>query len=155
MYCFWLPLYCLSFDVLLLIAPLLSVLRYTASDYPFIVCPSIYCFWLPLYCLSFDILLLIAPKGQTIKGQSEAVYRRTDNKGTIRSSLSKDRQKRGNQKQYIEGHTASDCPFIVCPSIYCFWLPLYCLSFDVLLLIAPLLSVLRYTASDYPHTKKG
>jgi hypothetical protein len=39
------------------------------------------------------------------KGQSEAVYRRTDNKGAIRSSISKDRQKRGNQKQYIEGQT--------------------------------------------------
>ena len=92
-YGFWLPfwpfsfwsLYCLSFDLRLLITVLtfiflvivLSVLWFTASDYRFdlflfghcIVCPSlIYGFWLPfwplsfwsLYCLSFfDLRLLI------------------------------------------------------------------------------------------------
>ena len=102
-YSFWLPLwylhtaiiwplYCLSFDLQLLISLVvsshcyhftitLSVLRFTASDYPrgiftplsfdhYIVCPSIYSFWLPLWylhtaiiwplhCLSFDLQLLI------------------------------------------------------------------------------------------------
>jgi hypothetical protein len=77
---FW-PLCCLFFfDLRLLITSLwyllaivLSVLRFTASDYlPLvsfghcIVCPSIYGLWLPpfgifwrLYCLSFDLRLLI------------------------------------------------------------------------------------------------
>jgi hypothetical protein len=51
-------LYCLSLDLRLLITPLvscgllLSVLRFTASDYSFGI------LW-PLYCLSFDLLLLI------------------------------------------------------------------------------------------------
>ena len=77
---FW-PLYCLSFDLRLLIAHLaflltiiLLVLRLTTSHctfgFPFdhyIACPSTYDFslyiWLsfwPLYCLSFDLRLLIA-----------------------------------------------------------------------------------------------
>ena len=174
---FW-PLYCLSFDLRLLITPLvsfdhcivcpsiygfrlplwylltiaLSVLRFTASDYPFGI------FW-PLYCLSFDLRLLITP-------------------------------------------LVSFDHCIVCPSIYGFWLPLwylltivlsvlrftasdypfgifwplYCVSFDLRLLITPLVSfdhcivcpsiygfrlplwylltivlpVLPFTASDYP-----
>jgi hypothetical protein len=173
---FW-SLYCLSFDLRLLITPLvsfvhcivcpsiygfwlhlwylvvivLSVLRFTASDYTF----GIFC---SLYCLPFDLLLLITPLVSF-------------------------------------GHC------IVCPSIYGFWLhlwylvvivlsvlrftasdytfgifwSLYCLSFDLRLLITPLvsvghcvvcpsiygfwlhlwyllvivLSVLRFTASDY------
>ena len=138
--CFILPLYCLSFDLRLLITPLvsfvhcivcpsvygfwlplwyllvivLSVLRLTASDYPF-------GFFCPLYCLSFGLRLLINPLVSF-------------------------------------GHC------IVCPSIYSFWLPLwfllsivlsvlrltasdypfgifwslYCLSFDLRLLITPL-----------------
>ena len=65
--------------VLFILTIVLSVLRFTASDYPFgifkldnyVVCPSsIYCFWLLLWylqawqlcCLSFfDLLLLITP----------------------------------------------------------------------------------------------
>ena len=183
---FWLPLW-------YLLAIVLSVLRFPASDYPFgifghcIVCPSIPGFWLPLWyllaivlsvlrfpasdypfgifwplcCLSFDSRLLITPLVSF-------------------------------------GHC------IVCPSIPGFWLPLwyllaivlsvllrfpasnypfgifwplYCLSFDSRLLITPLvsfghcivcpssipgfwlplwyllaivLSVLRFPASDYP-----
>ena len=75
---FW-PLYCLSFDLWLLISPLVSFGHY-------IVCPLIYDFWLllwyllaiilsvlftasdysfgifwPLYCLSLDLWLLITP----------------------------------------------------------------------------------------------
>jgi hypothetical protein len=76
---FW-PLYCLSFHLQLLITPLLSfghcivspsiysfwlplwyllvivlsLLPFTASDYPFVI------FW-PLYCLSFHLQLLITP----------------------------------------------------------------------------------------------
>ena len=56
---FW-PLRCLSFDLRLLITPLVSFGHC-------IVCPSIYGFWLhlwylwPLRCLSFDLRLLITP----------------------------------------------------------------------------------------------
>jgi hypothetical protein len=80
-YNFWLPLCCIQ--------TVLSVLRFTTSDYPFCA--------FRLYCLSFDLQLLITP----------LVY--------------------------------SDC--IVCPSIYNFWLPLWC--------IQTVLSVLRFTTSDY------
>ena len=142
---FW-PLYCLSFDLWLLITPLVSFGHY-------IVCPLIYDFWLllwyllaiilsvlpfmtsdysfgifwPLYCLSFDLWLLITPLVSF-------------------------------------GH------YIVCPLIYDFWLllwyllaiilsvlwfmtsdysfgifwPLYCLSFDLWLLITPLVSFGHY-----------
>ena len=111
-------LYCLSFDLRLLITPLLSFVHC-------IVCPLIYCFWLhlwyllvivlsvlrfmasdytfgilwSLYCLSFDLRLLITPL-------------------------------------VFFGHC------IVCPSIYGFWLHLW-------YLLVIVLSVLRFTASDY------
>jgi hypothetical protein len=114
---FW-TLCCLSFDLRLLITPLVSfghyvvcpsiygfrllfcclvvivvsVLRFTASDYSFGV------FW-SLCCLSFDLRLLVTP----------VVYC---------------------------GHC------VVCPLIYGFWLLLWCLLVIVL-------SVLRFTASDY------
>jgi hypothetical protein len=129
---FFLPLYCLSFGLRLLITSLcvaivLSVLRFTASDYlPLfchcIVCPSVFGFWLPpfvlpLYCLSFDLRLLITSLCFVI----------------VLSVLR---------------FTASDypplfCHCIVCPSVYGFWLPpfvlsLYCLSFDLRLLITSL-----------------
>jgi hypothetical protein len=119
LYFFIWPFYCLSFDLRLLITPLvsfdhcivcpsiygfwlplwylltivLSVLRFTASDYPFGI------FW-QLYCLSFDLRLLITP-------------------------------------------LVSFDHCIVCPSIYDFWLPLW-------YLLTIVLSVLPFTASDYP-----
>ena len=81
-YNFWLPLWCIQ--------TVLSVLLFTTSGYPFGV--------FRLYCLSFDLQLLVTP----------LVY--------------------------------SDC--IVCPSIYNFWLPLWC--------IQTVLSVLLFTTSGYP-----
>ena len=72
---------------------MLSVLWYTVSDYPFGI------LW-PLCCLSFDIRFLITP-------------------------------------------LVSCCHYVVCPSIYVFWLPLW-------YLVVILLSVRRLTASDYP-----
>ena len=120
-YGFWLPLW-------YLLSIVLSVLRLTASDYPFGI------FW-SLYCLSFGLRLLITPLVSF-------------------------------------GHC------IVCPSIYSFWLPLwfllsivlsvlrftasdypfgifwslYCLSFDLRLLITPLVSsnLSCYIYSFYP-----
>ena len=160
------PLHCVSFGLRLLITPsnlsclyvlpiVLCVLRFTASDYPFklflsllsyhcIVCPSIYGFWLPLqtflvfmffplYCVSFGLRLLITPSSFSL--------------------------------------SLCSCNCIVCSSVYGFWLPLqaflvfmflplYCVSFGLRLLIAPwscsclyvlaiVLCVLRFTASDY------
>ena len=113
------PLYHLSFNLRLLITPLLyaghcticpsiygfwlplcymfaivsSVLQFTAFDYPFAIC------W-PLYHLSFNLRLLITPW------------------------------------LYV-GH------YIICPSIYGFWLSLC-------YMLAIISSVLRFTASDYP-----
>ena len=86
-YGFWLPLWYLLVIVL-------SVLRFTASDYPFGI------FW-SLCCLSFDLRLLITPLVSF-------------------------------------GHC------VVCPSIYGFWLPLW------YLLVIVLSVLLRFAASDYP-----
>ena len=157
-YSFWLPLWylhtaiiwqlhCLSFDLQLLITLVvsshryhftivLSVLRFTASDYPCgiftplsfdhcIVCPSIYSFWfplwylhtaiiLPLHCPSFDLQLLI-----TLVVSSHRYH--------LTITL------------YVLRFTASDYPcgiftllsfdhYIVCPSIYSFLLPLWYLQ---------------------------
>jgi hypothetical protein len=111
------PLYCVSYDLRILIAPLVSCGHC-------IVCPMIYGFWLPrwylvaivlsvlwftdsdcpvgilwpLYCLSYDLRILIAPLVSC-------------------------------------GHC------IVCPMIYGFWLPLW-------YLVAIVLSVLWFTDSD-------
>jgi hypothetical protein len=113
------PSHCLSFELRLMVSPLisvdhcivcplnygfwsplwylltivLSVLWITASDYPFDIC------W-PLYCLSFELRLLITPL------------------------------------TYFD-----HC--IVCPLNYGFWLPLW-------YMLAIALSVLWITASDYP-----
>jgi hypothetical protein len=83
---FWLPLWCL-------VAIMLSALRCTSSDYPFDV------LW-PLCCLPYDVRLLIIPLVSC-------------------------------------GH------YVVCPTMYVFWLPLWCL-------VAIMLSALRCTSSDYP-----
>jgi hypothetical protein len=113
------PLCCLSFNICLLITPLVSCGHC-------VVCPSIYAFWLllwylvaivlsvlqymlsdypfgtlwPLCCLSFNICLLINPLVSC-------------------------------------GHC------VACPSIYAFWYPLW-------YLVAIVLSVLQYMPSDYP-----
>ena len=151
-----LPLECLSFELRLPITPSnlftigVSVLRVTASDYPFqfvshwSVCPSSYGFslplpiCLPLECLSFELRLPITPSNLFTIGVS------------------------------VLRVTASDYPFqfvyhwSVCPSSYGFrlplpiCLPLECLSFELRLPITPSnlftigVSVLRVTASDYP-----
>jgi hypothetical protein len=92
------PLYCLSFDLPLLVTPVVSFsyctvfLRFTASGY------SCGILW-PLYCLSFDLPLLVTPV-------------------------------------VFFGHC------IVSPSIYRFWLLLW-------YLLVIILSVLRFTASGY------
>ena len=133
------PLYCLSFDLRLLITPLVSfghciacpstygfwlplwylvaivlpVLRLTASDYPFGI------LW-PLYCMSFDLRLLITPlvsSGHCIAYPSTYGFWLP-----LLASF---------------GHC------IACPSTYGFWLPLW-------YLVAIVLPVLRLTASDYP-----
>jgi hypothetical protein len=138
----FLPLYCVSFGLRLLIIPLsfsclyvlaivLFVLRCTASDYPFklflslcsfhcILWPSIYDFWLFLQAFLWLYVLPIV--------------------------------------LCILRFTASDYPFKL---FFVFmFLPLYCVSFGLRLLIIPsifsclyvltiVLCVLRFTASDY------
>jgi hypothetical protein len=71
----------------------LSVLQFTAYDYPFGI------LW-PLYCLSFSLRLMITPLVSC-------------------------------------GHC------VVCPSVYGLWLPLW-------YLVTTVLSVLQFTAYDYP-----
>ena len=139
----FLPLYCVSFGLRLLITPssfsclyvlaiVLCVLRFTASDYPLKLF-FVFMFF-PLYCVFFGLRRLIIPSSFSL--------------------------------------SLCSCHCIVCPSVYGFWLPLqaflvfmflslYCVSFALPLLITPLsfsclyvlaivLCVLRFTASDYP-----
>ena len=177
-YGFWLPLQ--AFLCLYVLAIVLCVLRCTASDYPFklflslcsyhcIVCPSVYGFWLPLqaflvfmflplYCVSFGLRLLITPSSFSCLYVLAIVL------CVLRFTAS----------DYPFKLFLSLCSYhcIVCPSVYGFWLPLeaflvfmffplYCVSFALRLLITPLsfsclyvlaivLCVLRFTASDYP-----
>ena len=143
-YGFWLPLW-------YLVAIVLSVLRFTASDYLFgilwplyflsfdlrllitslvscghcIVCPSIYGFWLPLWYLVaivFSVLRFTA--SDYLFGILWPLYFLSFDLRLLITSL------------VSCGHC------IVCPSIYGFWLPLW-------YLVAIVLSVLRFTASDY------
>jgi hypothetical protein len=139
----FLPLYCVSFGLRLLIIP--SSFSLSLCSCHCIVCPSVYGFWLPLqaflvfmflplYCVSFGLRILITPSSFSL--------------------------------------SVCSCHCIVCPSVYGFWLPLqsflvcmflslYCVSFGLRLLINPssfsclyvltiVLCVLRFTASDYP-----
>ena len=163
----FLPLYCVSFGLRLLVTPLsfsclyvlvivLCVLRFTASDYPFnlflslcsshcILCPSVYGFWLPLEAF---LVFMFLPLYCVSFGLRLLI---------IPSSFS---------CLYVLPivycvllFTASDYPFklflslcsshcIVCPSVYGFWLPLQ--AFLCLYVLAIVLCVLRCTASDYP-----
>jgi hypothetical protein len=101
-------------------------------------------------------------------------YRQEKLEGIIRSRKPKDTQYNGKNKNYLFMLFLSlcSCHCIVCPSVYGFWLylqaflvcmflPFYCVSFGVRLLIIPwscsclyvlaiVLCVLRFTASDYP-----
>ena len=146
-YGFWLPLWYLvaivlsvfrftasdyPFGILYLVAIVLSVLlRLTASDYPLVscghcvVCPSVYGFWLPLW---YFVAIVLPVLRFTL---------------LITPLISC-------------GHC------VVCPSVYGFWLPLWylghcvvCLSvygfwLPLWYLVAIVLSVFRFTASDYP-----
>ena len=137
-YNFWLPFWCIQ--------TVLSVLLFTTSDYPFgvfrlyclsfdlqllvtpfvysdcNVCPSIYNFWLPFWCIQTVLSVLLF----TTSDYPFGVFRLY--------CLSLDLQLLVTPLVY------SDC--IVCPSIYNFWLPLWC--------IQTVLSFLLFTTSDYP-----
>jgi hypothetical protein len=135
---YWLPFGILDLQLLItlwyLLAIALSILWFTATDYPLvssghcIVCPSIYGYWLPFGILDLQLLITLW------------YLRFTTTAYPLVSS----------------GHC------IVCPLIYGYWLPfgifwpLYCLTFDLQLLIilwyllAIVLSVLWFTATDYP-----
>ena len=138
-------LYCLSFDLQLLVTPLVY------SDC--IVCPSIYNFWLPFWCIQTVLSVLRF----TTSGYPFGVFRLYCLSFNfwlplwgIQTVLS------------VLLFTTSDYPFgvfglyclsldlqllvtplciqtIVCPSIYNFWLPFWC--------IQTVLSVLRFTTS--------
>jgi hypothetical protein len=184
-------MYCVSFGLRLLITPssfyclyvlaiVLCLLLFTASDYPLklflsvcscqcIVCPSVYGFWLPLqaflvfmflplYCVSFCLRLLVTPSSFSclyVLAIVLCVLLLTASGYPFKLFLS-----------------LCSCHCIVCPSVYGFWLPLeallvfmfmplHCVSFGLRLLITPssfsclyvlaiVLCVLRCTASGHP-----
>ena len=143
-YGFWLPLW-------YLVAIVLSVLLFTASDYHFgilwplyylsfylrllittlvscghcIICPSIYGFWLPLwYLVAIVLSVLLFTASDYHFGILWPLYYLTFYLRLLITTL------------VSCGHC------IICPSIYGFWLPLW-------YLVAIVLSVLLFTASDY------
>jgi hypothetical protein len=139
------PLYCLSFDLRLLITSLVSFAHC-------IVCPSIYGFWLPLWYLHPFAHWIVCPSW--IYGFWLPFWHLLP---IVMSVL------RFTASDYLFGiftllpialsvlrFTASDYLF----GIFC---PLYCLSFDLRLLITSFVSftynalsvLLRFTASDY------
>ena len=153
---FW-SLCCLSFDLRILITSLVSVGHY-------IVCPSIYSFWLPLwYLLVIMLFVLWFTYSDYLFGFFWSLCCLSFNLQLLITSL------------VFFGH------YVVCPLIYRFWLPLwyllvimlfvlwftdsdylfgicwslYCLSFDLQILITSLVSFghyvvcLWFTDSDY------
>ena len=113
---FW-PLYCLSFDLQLLITSLVSFGHC-------IVCPLIYSYWLPLYLLAIVLSVLWSTATDYLFGIFWALYCLSFDLQLLITSL------------VSFGHC------IVCPSIYSYWLPLW-------YLLAIVLSVLWSTATDY------
>ena len=114
---FW-PLRCLSFDLRLLITLLVSCVQC-------VVCPVIYGFWLLLWCLLVIVLSILR---FTASGYSFGVL-------WSLCCLSFD-------LRLLITPLVSFGHCIVCPSIYGFWLLLWCL-------LAIALSVLWLTASDH------
>ena len=123
-YGFWLPLW-------YLVAIVLSVLLFTASDYHFGIL-------LPLYYLSFYLRLPITTLVSCDLVLYVLLFTASDYHFGILWPL-----------YYLTFYlrllitTLVSCGHcIICPSIYCFWLPLW-------YLVAIVLSVLLFTASDY------
>jgi hypothetical protein len=132
------PLCCLSFDVRLLITPLVSCGHY-------VVCPSMYVFWLPLWCLVAIMLsalrctLLITPLvscGHCVVCPSMYVFW-LSLWCLVAIMLSAFRCTLLITPLVSCGHC------VICPSMYVFWLPLWCF-------VAIMLSALRCRSSDYP-----
>ena len=114
---FW-SLYCLPFDLLPLITSLVSFGHC-------IVCPLIYCLWLPLwYLLTIVLSSLWFTASDYLFGIFWSLYCLPFDLLPLITSL------------VSFGHC------IVCPLIYCLWLPLW-------YLLVIVLSVLWFTASDY------
>ena len=111
-------LYCLSFDLQILITSLVSFGHY-------VVCPLIYRFWLPLwYLLVIMLFVLWFTYSDYLFGFFWSLCYLSFNLQLLITSL------------VSVGH------YVVCPSIYVFWLPLW-------FLLVIMLFVLWFTASDY------
>ena len=146
-----------SFSCLYALAIVLCVLRFTGSDYPFnlflslcschcIVCPSVYGFWLPLQAfLCLYVLVIVL-----------CVLRFTASDYPFKLffvfmflplyCVSFDLRLLITPSSF--SLSVCSCHCIVYPSVYGFWLPLQ--AFLCLYVLAIVLCVLRFTASDYP-----
>jgi hypothetical protein len=135
-YSFWLPLWYFFFNTIVL-----SVPRYTASDYLFDPFSLI-----SLYCLSLDLRLLITTLVLLLYYHCivyPSIYASDYLFGTFSFiplyDLSLDlRLLITSLILFLLYHC------IVCPSIYGFWLPLWYFFFNTIVLSVP-----RFTASDY------
>jgi hypothetical protein len=113
------PLCCLPFDVRLLLIPLVSCGHY-------VVCPSMYVFCLSLWCLAVIVLSVLRCTS------SDYPF------GVLWPLCCLPFDVRLLLIPLVScGH------YVVCPSMYVFCLPLWCL-------VAIMLSALRCTSSDYP-----
>ena len=154
-YNFWLPLWCIQ--------TVLSVLRFRTSGYLFgifrLYCLSFYLQLLiypfgvfRLYCLSLDLQLLVTPFVYsdycllqfTTSDYPFGVFRLYCLSFYLQLLVTplvySDYCPSFNLQLLVTPLVYSDC--IVCPLIYNFWLPLWC--------IQTVLSVLRFTTSGYP-----
>jgi hypothetical protein len=137
----FLPLYCVSFGLRLLIIP--SSFSLSLCSCNCVVCSSVYGFWLPLqaflvfmflplYCVSFDLRLLITIKNCLVF-MFFPLY-------CVSFGL----------RLLITPSSFSlflcSCNCIVCPSVYGFWLTLQ--AFLCLYVLVIVLCVLWFTASD-------
>jgi hypothetical protein len=165
------PLYCLFLDLRLLITSLVPFLLYHC-----IICPSIYGFWLPLWYFFFNTILLSVPRftvSYYLFGTFWLISLYClflDLRLLITSWLLLVNTivlsvPRFTASDYFFGTFSliplyylsldllllitSLVPFllyhcIICPSIYGFWLPLWYFFFNAIVLSVP-----RFTASDY------
>jgi hypothetical protein len=118
-YYFWLP----PFDIFKLLAIVSSVLLFTTSDYlPWylqtfghcIVCPSIYYFWLP----PFDIFKLLAIVSCVLLfTTSDYLFDIFKLLAIVSSVLL------FTTSDYLLWYLQTFGHCIMCPSLYCFWLP--------------------------------
>ena len=159
-YGYWSPFGILDLQLLITLwyhlAIVLSVLRFTATDYPLvssghcIVCPSIYGYWLPFGILDLQLLITL----WYLLAIVLSVLRFTATDYPLVSSHFWPLYYLSFDLRLLITPLVSSGHCIVCPSISGYCLPFGILDLRLLItlwyLLAIVLSVLWFTATDYP-----